>query len=139
MADSDDPMAAVLRYVEAFNHGDSSAMSAECADPMQILDGMPPHVWHGPTAAADWWRDVLVEGAHLGASQYHIALGEPQHVDVADDHCYVVVPATMTFDLRGQKVTQTGASYTVALQRIGADWRLAAWAWAKGAARPTAR
>ena len=56
---SDDPMVAVLQYVEAFNNGDSTAMAATCAEPMQILDGMSPHVWQGPTAAEVWWRDVL--------------------------------------------------------------------------------
>ena len=66
MSDLDGPMAAVLQYVEAFNNGDSTAMAAKCADPMQILDGMSPHVWQGPTAAEDWWRDVLAEGEHLG-------------------------------------------------------------------------
>ena len=59
MPTSDDPMGAVLKYVEAFNDGDSVAMAAMCADPMQILDGMSPHVWQGPTAAEDWWTDVL--------------------------------------------------------------------------------
>ena len=72
MPTSDDPMGAVLQYVEAFNNGDSTAMAATCADPMQILDGMSPHVWQGPTAAEDWWRDVLAEGEHLGASGYRI-------------------------------------------------------------------
>ena len=52
MPTSDDPMAAVRQYVEAFNNGDPTAMAAACADPMQILDGMSPHVWQGPTAAA---------------------------------------------------------------------------------------
>ena len=102
MPDSDDPMTAVLQYVDAFNNGDSAAMAATCADPMQILDGMSPHVWQGPTAAEDWWRDVLTEGEHVGASGYHIALGEPQHVDVTGDYAYVVAPATMTYKLRGQ-------------------------------------
>ena len=50
------------------------------------------------------------------------------------DYSYAVVPATMTFDLNGKKVTQTGALWTVALRKVGADWRLAAWAWAKGTA-----
>jgi hypothetical protein len=54
-----DPMASVLQYVDAFNSGDPKAMAAACADPMQILDGMSPHVWQGPTASEDWWRDVL--------------------------------------------------------------------------------
>ncbi len=132
MTDSDDPMAAVQRYVAAFNGGDAAAMAAECADPMQILDGMSPHVWQGPTAAGDWWRDVLAEGEHLGASKYRIELGEAQHVDVTGDTAYVVAPASMTFDLRGTQVRQSGSMYTVALRKVGPQWRLTAWAWAKG-------
>jgi len=126
-------MAAVHQYVAAFNNGDSVAMAAACADRMQILDGMAPHVWQGPTASQDWWRDVLTEGQHLGASGYQISLGEPRHVDVTGSNAYVVVPATMTFDLRDTRVTQTGAIWTVALRRVGDEWRLTAWAWAKGA------
>jgi ketosteroid isomerase-like protein len=128
-----DPMAAVLQYVDAFNGGDPKAMAAACADPMQILDGMSPHVWQGPTASEDWWGGVLSEGAHVGASGYQIALGEPRHVDVSGDYGYVVVPATMTFNLQGKQLTQTGALWTVALRMVDAEWRLAAWAWAKGA------
>ena len=86
MLSSNDPMAAVRRYVDAFNNGDVKAMAATCAEPMQILDGMSPHVWQGPKAAEDWWRDVLTEGEHLGASGYHITLGEPRHVDVTGDY-----------------------------------------------------
>ncbi len=130
---SNDPIATVVQYVDAFNRGDAEAMAATCADPMQILDGMAPHVWQGPTAGEDWWRDVLTEGARLGASGYHIELGEHRHVDVTGDHAYVVVPATMTFDLRGQRVVQSGSVFTVALRKVGTAWRLTAWAWAKGA------
>jgi ketosteroid isomerase-like protein len=133
MLSSNGPLAAVLQYVDAFNRGDARAMAATCAEPMQILDGMSPHVWQGPTAAEDWWRDVLAEGEHLGASGYNISLGEPRHVDVTGDYAYVVVPATMTFELQGNRVTQTGSVYTVALRKVGADWLLTAWAWAKGA------
>ena len=102
-------MAAVRHYVDAFNAGDPDAMAATCADPMQILDGMAPHVWQGPTASQDWWRDVLTAGDHLGASGYHIALGELRHVDVTGDNAYVVVPATMTFDLRGTRRSSRAA------------------------------
>ncbi|WP_329203135.1 nuclear transport factor 2 family protein [Streptomyces sp. NBC_01435] len=130
---SNDPMAAVVQYVDGFNHGDVTAMAATCADPMQILDGMAPHVWQGPTASEDWWRDVLTEGEHVGASGYHITLGDPRHVDVTSDHAYIVVPATMSFDLQGRQVTQTGSVFTVALRKADTEWRLTAWAWAKGA------
>ena|SRR6476469_1965815 len=132
MPSSNDPMMAVREYIKAFNAGDPEAMTATCADPMQILDGMSPHVWQGATASDDWYRDVLTEGEHLGASGYHIVLEDPRHVDTTDDSAYVVVPATMTFDLKGQQITQTGAVFTVALRKVSAEWRLAAWAWAKG-------
>ena len=130
MTGSDDPMIAVRQYVDAFSDGDAKAMTAACAEPMQILDGMSPHVWQGSTAAEDWWSDVLAEGEHLGASDYRITLDEPRHVDVTGDFGYVVVPASMTFDLRGSQVTQTGSVFTVALHRVGGQWRLTAWAWA---------
>ena len=59
---------------------------------------------------------MLSEGEHLGASGYRIALGEPRHVDVTGDYAYVVVPATMTFQLRGQPVTQTGSLLLTGIQ-----------------------
>ncbi|MGW2183894.1 hypothetical protein ACWCXX_39150 [Streptomyces sp. NPDC001732] len=37
---------------------------------------------------------------------------------MAGDHAYVVVPATMTFDLQGKQVTQTGSVFTVALREV---------------------
>jgi ketosteroid isomerase-like protein len=129
---SNDPMAAVHQYVDAFNSGDEKAMAAACADPMQILDGMSPHVWQGPTAAADWYTDALTEGKHLGVTDYHIGLGEPRHVDITGDYAYVVVPATFDYNRQGKQVNQTGAAFTVALRKVDGDWRLTAWAWTRG-------
>jgi hypothetical protein len=64
----DDPMVAVRQYIDAFNKGDMDAMAATCAPTSSILDGMAPHVWQGPTACRDWYRDVLAEGEQHGAS-----------------------------------------------------------------------
>ena len=134
-SDTTEPMAVVRDYIESFNKGDVSNMAALCADPMSILDGMAPHVWHGPTACQDWYRDVLVEGEHLGARDYFVELGEPRHVNVTGDNAYVVVPTTMSFKLHGTPITQTGATFTVALRKFNDSWRLASWAWAKGTAQ----
>ncbi len=127
-----DPMATVRQYIDCFNSGDSKGMAAAFAVPGSILDGMAPHVWHGPTATQDWFRDVLVEGEHAGASGYVVTLGEPQHVNVTGDSAYVVAPASMTFKVHGRQVTQSGAIFTVALHKFTEGWRIAAWAWAKG-------
>jgi ketosteroid isomerase-like protein len=124
----------VQQYIAAFNKGDSRAMGAMCTKPMSILDGMAPHVWHGPTATEDWYRDVLVEGEHLGAKGYHVTLGKPLVANETGDAAYVVVQATMTFALKEKRVTQSGAVFTVALRKMPEGWRLSSWAWAKGTA-----
>ena len=108
-----DPVATVRQYIDGFNKGDPKVMATAFAVPGSILDGMAPHVWQGPTAAEDWYRDVLVEGERHGASDYVVTLGEPLHDNITGDSAYVVVPATMTFKLHGKQVTQTGAVFTV--------------------------
>ena len=129
---ANDPLAAVNQYIDAFNKGDNNAMAATFAVPGSILDGMAPHVWQGPTASQDWYRDVLIEGERHSASGYFVTLGEPLHNNTTGDSAYVVVPATMTFKVQNQQVTQTGAIFTVALRKLAEGWRIAAWAWAKG-------
>ena len=130
-----DPVAVVRQYVDAFNKGDAKGMAATFAVPGSILDGMAPHLWQGPTAAHDWYKDVLIEGKQHGASDYFVTVGEPLHNNVTGDSAYVVVPATMTFKMGGKQVTQSGAFFTVALRRLAEEWRIAAWAWTKGAPR----
>ena len=130
--DTMEPMAAVRQYVDAFNKGDVEAMAANCAVPASVLDGLAPHVWQGPTACRDWYRDVLVAGEKEGATGYFVALGEPRHVDVTGDRAYVVVPATMKFNVHSKQVVQSGSTLTVALQKFAEGWRIIAWAWTKG-------
>jgi ketosteroid isomerase-like protein len=129
---TNDPMSAVRQYIDAFNRSDVKTMAATFAVPGSILDGMAPHIWQGATAAQDWYRDVLLEGEQHGASGYVVTLGEPRHLNVTGDSAYVVVPASMTFKVHGKQVTQTGATFTVALRKLAEGWRIGAWAWAKG-------
>jgi ketosteroid isomerase-like protein len=129
---ADSPLAAVQQYIDAFNTGDVDRMAASFADSAAILDGMPPHLWQGPNATRDWYRDVLAEGEQHGASGYFVTIGDAVHNDVSGDRAYVVLPATMTFTLNGNKMTQSGASFTVALHKLSDGWRIAAWAWTKG-------
>jgi hypothetical protein len=126
------PLGAVQHYIDAFNNGDAAVMATTFDASASILDGMAPHLWQGPTATQDWYRDVLTEGEPHGATGYFVTLGEPLHNNVTGDSAYVVVPATMTFDVAGKKVTQTGAFFTVALRQRPEGWRVAAWAWTKG-------
>lgn len=127
-----EPLAVVQQYIDGFNNGDIEQMAAVFADSAAILDGMAPHLWQGPAATRDWYRDVLTEGELHGASGYFVTLADPVHNNVTGDSAYVVVPATMTFTVNDSQVTQTGAFFTVALRKQADGWRIAAWAWTKG-------
>ena len=127
-----DPVTAVRQYIDAFNQGDARAMAACFAVPAFILDGLAPHVWHGPTACEDWYRDVLAAAEHEGATDYVVTIGTPLHANITGDSAYVVVPASMTFKLSGKQIAQSDATFTIALRKAGDGWRIAAWAWAKG-------
>ena len=83
-----EPVDVVRQYLDAFNKGDAKLMAASFADNGSILDGMAPHVWQGPTAAQDWYRDVLIEGKQHGASNYFVTTREPLHNDVTGDSAY---------------------------------------------------
>jgi ketosteroid isomerase-like protein len=132
LSQTTDPMAAVHQYIDSFNKGDAKGMAAACANPVSILDGMAPHSWAGPTACEDWYKDVLAEGEREDASGYVVTLGKPRHLNVNGDAAYVVLPATMTFKHKGKQVTQTGATWTLALRKFDDSWRITAWAWSKG-------
>jgi hypothetical protein len=141
---TDDPSATVTRFVDAFNRADVGEIAACFTVPSVILDGMAPHVWSGPTAPADWLRDALAEAEHLGISDFHATLGAPWHNAVTGEAAYYAAPATMTFKVRGQTVTQSGAILTLALNRVAGHWLISAWTWTKGSgggvdnvARPT--
>src|SRR5262245_54218162 len=133
MTSQTDPMGTVRQYIDYFNKGDVKAMGATCDVPMSILDGLPPHAWHGPTACEDWHRDVMAAGEREGATGYIVTLCEPWHADITCDRAYVVVPSPMTFKVHGQPVTESGSSLTVGARKLAAGWRITAWAWAKGA------
>jgi hypothetical protein len=126
------PLEAVAQYIDGFNNGNAEVMAATFDVPGSILDGMPPHLWQGPTATQDWYRDVLAEGERHGASGYFVTLDKPLHETITGDAAYVAVPATMTFNVGGKRVEQTGAIFTVALHERADGWRIAAWAWTKG-------
>lgn len=122
----------IQRYVDAFNRGDLEAMAAAFGSPATILDGMAPHIWHGPNAPRDWFKAALVEGEQHSVSDYLITLGKPLHDNVTQDDAYVVVPASFSYKVRGQPVLQKGAFLTVVLHRSAEGWRMKAWAWTKG-------
>ena len=52
-------------------------------------------------------------------------------MDVTGDRAYVVVPASYKYKEHGKPVSETGSTFTVALQKGPAGWLIAGWAWSK--------
>lgn len=127
-----EPLSTVHQYIDAFNRGDVKGMVSAFTTPGTILDGMPPHVWHGVSAAEDWYQDVLINTEKEGASDFFVTIGSPLHHDLTGDVAYVVLPATMKFNVHGRQIVQSGAVFTMALRKVSNDWRISSWAWAKG-------
>jgi ketosteroid isomerase-like protein len=127
-----DPVTAVHQCIDAFNKGDVKAMAACFAVPGSIIDGLAPHVWSGHAACENWYKDVLAAAEHEGATDRLVTMGNPFHASVTGDSAYVVVPASISFKVHGKQITQSGATFTIALRRHEDGWRISAWAWAKG-------
>ena len=124
-------MTTVHRMMDAFNKGDSITAMAACAEQVSILDDVPPHEWHGVGAFAQWLQDYDADARQRGITDGFVTLLAPRHVDVTGDRAYVVAPANYTYKQRGKPVKEAGSTFTVALQRSAAGWRISGWAWSK--------
>jgi ketosteroid isomerase-like protein len=123
-------MARVHQFVDAFNHGDTKAASAACADQVSIIDEFPPHIWSGAGAFEKWMNDFNADSKKNGITDAVVTLGTPRHIDVTGDRAYVVVPADYTYKQNGKVAKEIGSIFTVVLQKSAEGWRIVAWSWA---------
>jgi hypothetical protein len=127
-----DVIATVKQYMGSVNKGDKDAIIATCAAQASIIDDFPPYAWRGATACADWWNDNEAFGKKNEVTGENVAVRETMHTEITGDRAYVVVPTTYTYKLHGKPVTEAGAVWTFALQKVSAGWRITGWAWAQG-------
>ncbi len=126
-----DVMAVVNQFISGFNTGDFKRAVATCASPASIIDDFPPHEWHGVTACADWASAYAADAKKDGITGGRVTMGTPWRVDVTGTRAYVVVPVAFSFKDHGKPVKETGAVFTVALQRLAPGWLITGWAWAR--------
>jgi len=130
-SEKNDVMATVRQFIDGFNKGDTKSLVAACASPASIIDDFPPHAWQGATACSDWATAFEAEVKKDAITDSIVTLGKPRHVDVTGDRAYVVVPASYKYREHGKPVSETGSTFTVALQKGPAGWLIAGWAWSK--------
>jgi hypothetical protein len=130
--DQADALASAKQFIDGFNKGDTTTALAACASPVSIVDDFPPYAWQGTTACADWAAAYDAAARQEGITEPVVTLQKPRHLEVTGDRGYVVFPAVYTYKLKGKKVKESGSTFTVALQKTPAGWRITGWAWAKG-------
>jgi len=129
-ADKNEVVDAVNRYLSNLETDKIQTAVAMCDPEVSILDEFPPHAWHGPTACADWWKELLAYDEKSGITNGDATLGKPWTVDVTGDRAYFVAPMTYTYKQNGKSVKES-ASFAVALKRTQAGWRITSWTYAK--------
>ena len=126
-----DAMATIHQFIDNMNKGDMQAAAAPYAPEASIIDEFPPHYWHGATAFADWGKDFGTDAQKHGDTDPFVKLGKPKHVDITDEHAYVVVPSSYAYKEHGKKVVEKGSTMTFALVKLNGAWKIAAWSWTR--------
>jgi hypothetical protein len=129
-SDKSDVVDAVNRYLANLETDKIQTAVAMCDSEVSILDEFPPHVWHGTTACADWWKGLLAYNEKSGITDSDATLGKPWTVDVTGDRAYFVAPMTYSYKQNGKSVKES-ASFAVALKRTQAGWHITSWTYAK--------
>lgn len=126
-------------FADAFNKGDmKGAAATQSPAGVSIIDDVPPHVWTGTTAFADWGKALESADQAQGKTDEHAVLGKPTKVVVGADRAYVVTPVAYTFKQKGAPMTES-AHLVFALQKQASGWLITGWTWAGSTPKAAAK
>ena len=128
-SEKEDVMQVVHKWVDSFNKRDTQMALATCADETSIIDDIPPYEWHGTGACSKWISDWEVNAKKNEISDAIVILGKLRYFEITGDRAYVVVPADLTYKVKGKRDKAPGGRVTLILQRGGAGWRIIGWSW----------
>ncbi len=130
VAQQEEVLTVVNRFVDGFNKSDAKAVAASCAEQTSIIDEFPPHEWHGAGACLKWMTDFAAFAKKNDITPGPVTLGKPSHVDVTGDLAYVVIPSNYTFKQKGVAKREDAAAFTFVVHKDKGEWRLIGWSWA---------
>lgn len=125
-------MAAIKQFVDGFNQGDINSALAICAEQTSIIDEFAPYEWHGTGSCARWAGDFEADAKKRGVTDGVVTITTPRHFAMDGDRAYAVYQSAYDFKLNGKPVKQSGSTFTFALQKTAAGWRMTGWSWSTG-------
>ena len=97
-----------------------------------VIDGIVPYRWTGPNAQARWFSDAEKWVHDFGVENETIVCDRIVHATVVGRHAYVVLSATLYFNLKGG---QSGGSnpgiLTFTFAKQGDTWKVESQAWGR--------
>jgi Domain of unknown function (DUF4440) len=114
----------------AFNGKNSALFESTFGGEVVILDGMAPYRWTGLNAQGRWFADAERWAHELGVANENIAYDRIAHAEVVGTHAYLVLSATLSFTLNGERGSRRGIlTYTFVKQ--GGEWKIESQAWGR--------
>lgn len=127
--------APVHQFLDSFNKGDVKAAKAAHVAAPSIIDEIAPHHWSGPAAFDTWVADLTKSEAAEGKSGGQVTLGKVSREVISGAHAYVTVPATYTFQQKGNTMHEV-SQMTFVLAKMPTGWKIQAWTWTGPDASP---
>jgi ketosteroid isomerase-like protein len=129
-SDKTDVMDEIHKAIADFNKGDMAAWVGSCAPQTSIIDEFAPYTWQGASACSDWAKAFEAGNQKNGDSDGVVSIAKVRHIEVTGDNAYVVITANFKYKEKGKQKSESGASWTLGLQKTADGWRIASWAWA---------
>jgi hypothetical protein len=132
-AETDAPMAPVLRLVDAINRGAASPPAGVFTDDCVVLDDFAPYRWSGRTNGFGWYAALL--GATPGDRSAFLALhgtllvGAPQFSRITGETAYFVLPGVFSFNTDPQTRVRQTSSWIITERLVAGHWLISGHAW----------
>jgi hypothetical protein len=91
------------KALDAFNSKNVAIFDSAFGGDVVIVDGMAPYRWTGPNAQGRWYADAEKWAHDLGVTDENIAYENIVHSEVVGTNAYVVLSATLSSALKGQR------------------------------------
>ena len=123
--------AVIDKVLGGFNNKDSVLYNSAFSRDAIVIDGIAPYRWTGLNAPARWFSDAEMWVHEFGVENENIACDRVVHAAVVGTHAYVVLAATLSFNLKGGQTGRRPGILTFTFGKEGEKWKVESQAWGR--------
>lgn len=126
-----DIQALIDRVLAGFNNRDSALYNSAFSRDAVVIDGIAPYRWTGRNAQARWFSDAEKWVHDFGVINERIVCDRIIHAAVVGPHAYVVLSATLYFDVKGGQSGKRPGILTFTFGTEDGQWKVESQAWGR--------